>query len=194
MAIDLNKKIGEKKIVYPSKTAINFIRNEKSVSNKKALIGFAVFLLLLGLFVKFMVIDPLNRVAEAERAYNMMDAQLDVYRQQLSNYNEVQEEYNDLVGSYLNENELSYQDRIKILDMISKDIAAYVDVRSIAISGNTVRVSTATTTLGRVSEIVQVLLNDSRNSYVTVKTTQTDSKNSDIVEADLVVVFSGVSE
>ena len=193
MALDLKMNIGEKKVTYPSKTTINFIHDETRKNNRTALIVFAVFLLLLGIFVKFMVIDPLNRVAEAERAYNLMDAQLDTYRKELVNYNEVQSEYNDLVGSYLTEDELSYQDRTKILDMIAKDVSAYVNVRSISISGNTIRVATATTTMSKVSEIVQVLLNDSRNSYVTVKTTQTDSKNTDIVEADLVIVFSGVS-
>ena len=80
MAIDLNKKLGERKLTYPTKTAINFIRNEKA-EKKPALIGLFVFLLFLALFVKFGIVDPLNRVKEAEKAYKLMDAQLDTYRQ-----------------------------------------------------------------------------------------------------------------
>ena len=90
MALNLNLK--KEKITLPKKRTINFISDRTEKNNRMALILFAVFMLCLAVFVKFAVIDPLNKVAKAERVYNEMERQLDGYRSELANYNEVQAE------------------------------------------------------------------------------------------------------
>lgn len=193
MALNFNLK--KEKITLPKKRTINFISDRTEKNNRTAIILFTIFMLCLAVFVKFAVIDPLNKVAKAERTYNEMERQLDGYRKELANYNEVQAEYNEMVGSFLTETELSYQDRIDMLNMVERDIRDYVEISSITVSNNTIRVQTGKTTMDTVSHIVSVLDSDSRNSYVTVTTTQTEKSDStDYVYADLIINYSGAGE
>ena len=193
MALNFNLK--KEKITLPKKRTINFISDRTEKNNRTAIILFTIFMLCLAVFVKFAVIDPLNKVAQAERVYNEMERQLDGYTKELANYNEVQAEYNEMVGSFLTETELSYQDRIDMLNMVERDIRDYVEISSITVSNNTIRVQTGKTTMDTVSHIVSVLDSDSRNSYVTVTTTQTEKSDStDYVYADLIINYSGAGE
>ena len=191
--MNLNKEISlnKKKNALPTKTSINFIVDEQSKINKISIILFVVFMVLLGFFTKFAIIDPLARVAKAEREYREAERQLDVYRNQLTDYAQIEAEYNEKIGTFLTDNERSYLDRTEILAMIREDIFNYVNVKSIAISGNTVRVSTATTTMDNISQIVQVLLNDSKIAYVTPKTTRVENESSNNVTADLEIGYRG---
>ena len=160
--MNLNKEISfnKKKNSLPTKTSINFIVDEQTKINRISIVTFVIFMILLALFTKFAVIDPLAKVARAEREYREAERQLDVYRNELTDYAKVESEYNEKVGTFLTDNERSYHDRTEILAMIKEDIFNYVNVKSITISGNIVRVSTATTTMENISQIVNVLLND----------------------------------
>ena len=97
------KKVKKEKINLPSKKTINFISDRTARNNRMALIIFGVFMVLLLIFTKFCVLDPMAKVAKAEAAYNQMNAQLNEYRNQLSDYDKVQDEYNEMVGSFLTE-------------------------------------------------------------------------------------------
>ena len=196
MAFNLNKEIGFKsnKTSYPTKTTINFISNKQAKNDKIALIIFAIFMLCLAVFVKLAVLNPLSKINQAERNYRIMEAQLDTYRDQLKDYNEVEAKYNELVGSFLTDTELSYLNRLAIIDMIEDDIMKFVDVKSWAISNNTIRITTGNTTMDTVSKIVNVLNTDSRNSYVNVTTTKAEKNANDYVVANIVVTYSGAGE
>lgn len=185
------KKVKEKKINLPSKKSINFISDRTTKVNRISIIAFVVFLLFLALFVKFGVIDPLARVNRAEAVYRSMEAQLNGYKEQLKDYDKIDAEYNEMVGSFLSETELSYLDRMDIIKMVEEDIKSRVAIQSITLSGNTVRVVTGMTTMNNVSDIVSVLDHDTRNSYVTVTTAQADSDNKEKVTANIVVSYSG---
>lgn len=192
--MELSFKKKENKVNYPTKTTINFISNQQQKNDRRAIIGFIIFLLFLAVFVKFAVLDPLNKVNKAEGVYRSMESQLNSYKTALADYDDVQNRYNELVGSFMTESETSYLDRIDIIKMVEEDVMKYVEVRSIAISGNTVRVSTDTSTMDNISNIVNILLNDSRNSYVTVTTAQANKDVKDMVYANLVIVYSGVKQ
>ena len=196
MAINLNKEIGLKsnKTNYPSKTTINFISNKQAKNDKIALIAFAVFLLCLAVFVKLAVLNPLAKISAAEKNYRIMEAQLDSYRDQLKDYSEVEAKYNEMVGSFLTDTELSYLNRLAIIDMIKEDVMNYVDIKSWSISNNTIRITTGDTTMDTVSRIVNVLNTDSRNSYVNVTTTKAEKDSNDYVVANIVVTYSGAGE
>ena len=191
MALTLKK---ENKVAYPTKTSINFISNAQHEANRMAVILFVVFLLFLAIFVKFGVLDPLARVSEAERAYRIMESEVSTYKEQLKDYEDIQNQYNEIVGTFLTETEASYLDRTDIIKMIEEDIKANVDIKSISISGNTARITTDVSTMDNISSIVDTLLADSRNSYVNVSTTRADRNSNDEVYADIMVVYSGVVE
>ena len=191
MELSLKK---ENKVTYPTKTSINFISNVKQKENRMAVILFVVFLLFLAVFTKFGVLDPLARVNEAERAYRVMESEVNTYKDQLKDYEDVQNHYNEIVGTFLTETEASFLDRTDIIKMVDEDIKANVDIKSISISGNTVRITTDVSTMDNISSIVNTLLGDSRNSYVNVSTTKADRDSNDEVYADIMVVYSGVVE
>ena len=189
MELSLRK---EKKVNYPSKTTINFISDEQRKNDRMALIGFAIFMAILPFFVIFGVIQPLRKVNDAESVYNMMESKISGLKSELSNYDAVQAEYNEVIGSFLTETELSYLDRMGIIKMVEEDIKANIDIKSISISGNTVRVSTDAATMDIISSIVDILNNDKRNSYVNVTTTKANKDVKDMVYADIIVAYSGV--
>lgn len=195
MAIDLNKPIGGKgKTDYPTKTTINFISNKQAKNDRTALIAFAVFLVLLAIFVKFAVLNPLQRINEAERNYRIMESQLDNYRKQLADYDKIQEQYNEMVGSFLSDDELACLNRLAIIEMIEEDVRDNVAVQSWTISNNTVRITTGNTTMDTISKIVNILNTDKRNSYVNVTTTKTENDSHDYVVGNIVVTYSGAGE
>ncbi len=47
---------------FPTKTTINFIADKEEKTNRIAILLFCVFLVCLGFFVKYAVLDPLQRV------------------------------------------------------------------------------------------------------------------------------------
>ena len=118
----------------------------------------------------------------------------DTYRNQLKDYSEVEATYNEMVGTFLTDTELSYLNRSAIIDMIKDDVMNYVDVKSWNISNNTIRITTGNTTMDTVSKIVNVLNTDSRNSYVNVTTTKAEKDSNDYVVANIVVTYSGAGE
>lgn len=190
MELNLIKK-KETKVVYPSKTSINFISDSTKRNNRIALITFIVFLLFLGLFVKFAIVDQIAKVSKAESEYNTYASQIETYKKELENYSEIKAEYDEKVGVFLNDEEKSYGDRMAILKMIDQDVKAYVTVKSINISSNTIRITTDVSSMSTISDVVKVLLNDERNYSVNVKTTKADQDTDDLVTADIIVVYGG---
>ena len=179
---------------YPDKTEINFIVDKEEKTNRIAIILFMIFLVFLGFFVRYAVLGPLQKVADAERAYRMQESQLNAYKKEVADFDEIQRQYNEMVGDFLNEEEKNYLHRTDILTMIQEDVLNYTEIKSIQISGNTIRVTTGTTTLNTISFIVDGLLKDERNKYVTVKTTQTDNEQTDSVIANLEIIYGGAGE
>lgn len=183
---------GKKIVRYPSKRSINFIHDEQAEINRRAIVLFVIFLLLLGPFVKFGVIGLLDKASQAEAQYNNVQDQISKYQEILKDYPEVKEKYDDTVGSFMTDEEKACTSRPEVIAMIDEDISANVGVRSISIVTNTVTVESDTTTLANVSKIVNILQADTRNSYVTVTTTSAkDEKRSDAVIADFVITYQG---
>ena len=189
----LKKEIGGKKKSnpFPSKTSINFISNAQERKNKIALILFPIFLVVLALFVYFCVIGPLNKVNEAQSKYNAIARQNEEYKNALKNYSEVQREYNELTGNFLNENESAYFDRTEIIDMVEEDVLSSVSLSSLQINGNVIKITTGPTTMNDISNVVKVLLSDSRVADVTPKTAKA-SEDGSVITAILEIVYGGV--
>ena len=189
----LKKEIGGKKSQspYPTKTSINFISNAQDRKNKIALILFPIFLVVLALFVIFCVIGPLNKVNEAESKYNAVLRQNEAYTEELKNYDEIQREYNELTGNFLNETESAYFERPEIIQMIEEDVLSSVSLSSLQITGNVIKITTGPTTMNEISNIVNTLLNDSRVADVNANTAKA-SEDSSVVTASLEIVYGGV--
>lgn len=185
----LNKEIKLTKDIYPSKRSINFIVDEQAKHNKISIICFVIFLVFLVLFTKFAVIDTLSKTNALQSNYNSVLSQNETLNEQLANYDEVNEKYNEIVGDFLTENEANSLNRTDIIDMLDEDILPYVDITNFNISGNQISVYTGVTDLDTVSRILGILQNDSRTSYVTIARTLADSDNNELVTADIEITY-----
>lgn len=174
---------------YPEKTSINLVMKEQEQGNWKAQLAiFAVFLVLLGVFVRVEVVGRLNSVMEASAQYNDMQSQIAAFQQYNEDYEQVEEAYSHYSNNYLTEEEKALQDRLQIFEMLETYVMPHAQIQSIEISENTVTVIISKTNLNIVSSIVAMLEGDSRTSYVSVSTAQTgEDKNGKTVTANLVI-------
>lgn len=185
----LKKDIKVGKDSYPTKTTMNFIVDEQAKVNKISVVVFIFFLVLLALFTKFGVIDTLSKTSDLQSNYNSYQAQISDLTNQLKDYDEVEEKYNAMVGSYLNEDEASSVYQSDIVSLIDEDVMPYVSVTNYTISGNEITVYTGVTDLNTVSTVLAKLQADERTDYVTISRTLADSTDTNKVTADIQITY-----
>ena len=181
----LSKEVKLKKVTYPTKKTMNFVEDVEAKNNKKSLILFGVFLVLLVLFTKFGVIDTLSKISKLESTYNASMEQINILNEELKDYDAVEDKYNSLVGSFLSDSEKYCLNRPDILKMIDEDVLPYVSITNITISGERINVYTSLTDLNTVSKVVTILQKDEKTTYVTVSSTVADSDDSGKVSATI---------
>lgn len=185
----LKKDIKVGKDSYPTKTTMNFIVDEQAKVNKISVVVFIFFLVLLALFTKFGVIDTLSKTSDLQSNYNSYQAQISDLTNQLKDYDEVEEKYNAMVGTYLNEDEASSVYQSDIVSLIDEDVMPYVSVTNYTISGNEITVYTGVTDLNTVSTVLAKLQADERTDYVTISRTLADSTDTNKVTADIQITY-----
>ena len=181
------------KIRYPEKTYINLVQDENKGKDQRSLIGFGIFLVFLAIFVKFAVFDQLDKVAQAERAYNQVLAQVNEVRAANSEYDAVKAKYDEVTDWYMTDEEKMEVDKNNVFRMLEEDIMPYVGIQSVQIAGNTIVVQTNVTNLHTVSTFLSVLQNDSRNGFVTVTTANAsneDQSNNSVI-ASVIITYGG---
>lgn len=154
---------------YPSKTSINLVYKEKNTGKNLAALGlFALFMVALAIFTKFMVIDQLAAVDAAAGLYNTRQQELAALQEANSVYDEVEYEYSHFGIGYLTDAELARHDRENMLNVIDDKVGISKGIRTIQISENTVTISFLTLELKDMSTIVSRLEESEYVSYVTV--------------------------
>ncbi|MGF6376143.1 hypothetical protein M2140_001214 [Clostridiales Family XIII bacterium PM5-7] len=182
------KKVG--KIKYPEKTSINLAISDRDAGETKLpVLFFVIFLIVLMVFVKFMVIDKLAAANDARKAYQEMQYSIGELKEQNAIYDEVKADYSHYGNGYLNEEERIEQDRLEIINAISKKVLPKANISSLQISGNVATLTIANTRLSVVSEIVAALEDSDIVSYVNVTTAGTQNDESASVSASMVINF-----
>ena len=154
---------------YPTKTSINLVYKEKNTRKNLAALGlFALFLVALAIFTKFMVIDQLAAVDAAESLYYTRQRQLSALQEANAVYDEVEYEYSHFGIGNLSDAELARHDRENMLNVIDEKVGISKGIRTIQISENTVTISFLTLELKDMSTIVSRLEESEYVSYVTV--------------------------
>ena len=181
------------KIRYPEKTYINLVQDETEKNDRRALIGFGVFLVFLAIFVKFAVYDQLSKIAQAERAYNQVQAQINEVRNANNSYDAVKLKYDEVTDWYMTDEEKMEVDKNNVFRMLEDDIMPYVGIQSVQIAGNTIVVQTNVTNLHTVSTFLSILQNDHRNGFVTVTTANASDQtaNNNAVIASVIITYGG---
>lgn len=173
----LNKPIGgSKKIKYPDKEVINFIKDEKKKSDGKALLVFTLFMAALLVFIYFGVIRQLQKINEAEAVYKQTVSELNDLKEKNEAMADIEEEYNSRIEMYYSEEEAEYSNRKEIIDMISEDVLPYLDNVTVDVSSdNQITIIANQADFSSISQVLDILEADDRVYYVNVSTSNQQS-------------------
>lgn len=178
------------KATYPTKTTINMMRAQESRFSRATQIAlFAVLLVLVGLFAKFAVIDPLAGSMGSSAQVVAAEEQLDQLKAENAHYAEVNEEYSRYVVTGLTEDERNLVDRGTVLNLLESKVMGVGFPSSIKVVGNAATVTSLGVNLDEVARLVEDLKNDDRVAYVTVSTAQGETDAS--TSATIQISFKG---
>ena len=160
-----NKKtpvISKKKAVQmPSKKTMNFARRQSNFNPKKVIPIILVIVILAAVFVKFGIMDPLDKKTAAYSELSYKQVQLAALNAQLTGYEELEQEYGRYSYGWMNETEVSLVSRIDALNLVEKQIANKATIKNMAVNNNVLTLNIKGITLKEASDMVAKLeMND----------------------------------
>lgn len=171
---------------YPSKRTVNLVIHEKTMSSpSRAIPLFLLFLGCLALFVKFGVLNQLERMLAAQSSLKQVQVDLDGYLDYNKDYEDVLESYSQYFEDYLTSEEAVLLDRLEILSILEKNVLNQGTLSKIEIRGNICRADLTKVSLGTVADIMEDLNAHPLVKLVTVSTAQTEDKDRDEDETEI---------
>lgn len=175
---------------YPDKDSLNFLAQESREDTTKTKVKTALLLVvLLALFGKFMVADPLIEIKAMEEEHSQTTAVIEQLRYENREYDRIKGEYSHYAKSNLNEEERVEQDRMEILAVIENHVLARAGIYSLNIQGNTATLTIDRVRLSTVSDIVAALKADGRVLFVAVSNAATGRDSRDLVTTSMTIHF-----
>lgn len=179
-----------KKPLYPTKTSINLVDVEATRGNLAVQLAlFLVVLVLIGIFAKFAVVDPLAESMGSSAEVAAAQAQLAALEEENANYAELNERYARYVVTGLTEDEQVLIDRDTVIDLLEQKVMGVGHVSSLKVSGNVAVATSLGADLNQVSKLVEDLETDERVAHVTVSTAQ--GENDSGTSATIQITFKG---
>lgn len=158
MADKKEKKVAKKSaIVAPSKKTMNFVHHESSFNPKKVIPILVIVLIVAAVFVKFGVLDPLDKKAAAQAELDQKLQQLALVEAKLEGYDELAMEYGRYSYGWMNDTEVNMVSRMDVLDLIEKKIAVKATVDNFAVNNNVLTMNIHGITLEEASKMVKSL-------------------------------------
>ena len=175
---------------YTVKTSINLVDTQQQRGNLLAQLGlFAIALVLIGIFTKFAVVDPLAASAASSNEVSAAQARLDVLAAENADYAELNAQYDRYVVPGLSEEERNLVDRDVVLNLLQQKVMGVGHLSSLRMEKNTATVTCLGADLNEVSALVESLESDQRVAHVTVSTAQGENDSS--TSATIQIVFAG---
>ena len=167
----LDKELWPKKIEYPTKTTINLMNAAALRGNTRFnVMLFVVFLIVLIIFAKFAVVDPLSLGMQSNAEVQAAKEQLAALEAENHSYTDLSAQYSRYVVTGLTEEEINRADRTELIDLLRTTVLGTTHLSSVKVVGNTVTILCVGITLQDASSLVQSLEQDSRIAHVTVST------------------------
>lgn len=147
--------MSRQKASYPAKQSMNLFYKPDRTTRPATIALYVLFAatLLLG-FSKILIYDLWAEVDQARRSLDAVRSQLDGVMTELSDYDEVLEQYRRYAAT---EEERALIDRIEVIAMLDEAIGTAAEMSSISISGDMVQVQFSGVTLAQTAEIVRAL-------------------------------------
>ena len=160
---------------YPSKKTINLMYHEHDTQDRIfTIVLFVLFMIFLYFFSRYGVAAQLARADAAEANYSRMEQNLAKMKEANSQYANVRADYSHYGNGYLNDEELSRQDRVTMLNVIDERVHAAGGIQTIQIQDNIAVITVGVTDAQRLPDIILSLEGSEYVSYVTAQTAATD--------------------
>lgn len=178
-AVKTNKASNAMKL--PTKTRINLAKRE---SRKKDMITLGVgFVLIAGLsaaVAKFAVIDQLDRLSQAEGAYNAVHVQYVAMQQAVADYPNVEERYRTYSRSWMlsgDTNGLARVDRADVLDLVEARLLPYGRINTLSLRDSVMVVSMSGMNLSQISAMFERLQTEKIVASASLNMASTEEKD-----------------
>lgn len=178
-AVKTNKASNAMKL--PTKTRINLAKRE---SRKKDMITLGVGLVLIaGLsaaVAKFAVIDQLDRLSQAEGAYNAVHVQYVAMQQAVADYPNVEERYRTYSRSWMlsgDTNGLTRVDRADVLDLVEARLLPYGRINTLSLRDSVMVVSMSGMNLSQISAMFERLQTEKIVASASLNMASTEEKD-----------------
>ena len=178
-AVKTNKASNVMKL--PTKTRINLAKRE---SRKKDFITLGVGIVLIaGLsaaVAKFAVIDQLDRLSQAEGAYNAVHVQYVAMQQAVADYPNVEERYRTYSRSWMlsgDTNGLARVDRADVLDLVEARLLPYGRINTLSLRDSVMVVSMSGMNLSQISAMFERLQTEKIVASASLNMASTEEKD-----------------
>ena len=178
-AVKTNKASNAMKL--PTKTRINLAKRE---SRKKDFITLGVGIVLIaGLsaaVAKFAVIDQLERLSQAEGAYNAVHVQYVAMQQAVADYPNVEERYRTYSRSWMlsgDTNGLTRVDRADVLDLVEARLLPYGRINTLSLRDSVMVVSMSGMNLSQISAMFERLQTEKIVASASLNMASTEEKD-----------------
>ena len=178
-AVKTNKASNAMKL--PTKTRINLAKRE---SRKKDMITLGVGIVLIaGLsaaVAKFAVIDQLDRLSQAEGAYNAVHVQYVAMQQAVADYPNVEERYRTYSRSWMLSGDtdgLARVDRADVLDLVEARLLPYGRINTLSLRDSVMVVSMSGMNLSQISAMFERLQTEKIVASASLNMASTEEKD-----------------
>lgn len=168
-------------VKLPTKTRINLAKRE---SRKKDMITLGVGIVLIaGLsaaVAKFAVIDQLERLSQAEGAYNAVHVQYVAMQQAVADYPNVEERYRTYSRSWMlsgDTNGLAQVDRADVLDLVEARLLPYGRINTLSLRDSVMVVSMSGMNLSQISAMFERLQTEKIVASASLNMASTEEKD-----------------
>ena len=168
-------------VKLPTKTRINLAKRE---SRKKDMITLGVGIVLIaGLsaaVAKFAVIDQLERLSQAEGAYNAVHVQYVAMQQAVADYPNVEERYRTYSRSWMlsgDTNGLAQVDRAEVLDLVEARLLPYGRIDTLSLRDSVMVVSMSGMNLSQISAMFERLQTEKIVASASLNMASTEEKD-----------------
>ena len=159
---------------YPSKTTMNLYQGDKSTTDvRKVVIVGIVLLVVIGLFVKFGVLDPLDALGRKQAELAQQEATLATMKGSSAEYQQVKELYDGYMARYGSDD----VDAITLLSMVEQLVMPRSYVSSIVMADNTLTLTLYNVSLETAGDIAKAL--EGRPEVKSVNLTTATTQNAD---------------
>ena len=144
-------------VVVPGKKTMNFVHHQSSINLKKIIPVVLVLIIVIAIFAKFGIMDPLAKKTAAYSQLASKQDQLAAFNAKLADYDELAMEYGRYSYGWMNDTEVNMVSRMDVLNLIEKEIAGKAIIDNMAVNNNVLTLNIHGITLEQASAMVKSL-------------------------------------